>query len=96
VPPSASLFGDVELDKVKEDLQSSGYEEFFNPLWATLLIEAAKSTHKLQKTNWHQVEAVAQRAFKQRRLIAAELMSTIESSSQRLGAAVRQRRRAHS
>jgi hypothetical protein len=68
IAPEVVKFGDVELDKVKEDLQSSGYEELFNPLWATPLIEAAKSRHKLLKTNWHQVEAVAQRAFKQRTL----------------------------
>jgi hypothetical protein len=76
-------FGDVEVDRVKQDLQSSGYEEFFSPLWANLLIDAAKSTHQLLNTNWHQVEAVAQRAFKQRTLIAAELMSTIEYSCKR-------------
>jgi hypothetical protein len=62
-------------------LQSSGYEEFFNPLWATSLIDAAKSTHQLLRTHWHQVEAVAQRAFRQRTLIAAEQMSTIESAT---------------
>jgi|HubBroStandDraft_5_1064220.scaffolds.fasta_scaffold159129_1 hypothetical protein len=74
-------FGDVELDKVKEDLQPSGYEELFNRLWVTSLIDAAKATHRLLKTNWHQVEAVAQRAFRQRTLSAAELMSTIESAA---------------
>jgi hypothetical protein len=43
------------------------------------LIDAARTTHQLLKSNWHQVDAVAQRAFKQRTLNAAELMSTIES-----------------
>jgi hypothetical protein len=74
-------FGDVELGRVKDDLQPSGYVEFFNPLWAIPLIDSAKSMHQLLKTNWHQVEAVAQRAFRQRKLIAAELMSTIESAA---------------
>jgi hypothetical protein len=73
-------FGDVELDRVKEDLQSFGYQEFFNSPWAILLIDAAKSAHQLLKTNWHQVEAVAQRAFRQRTLIAVDLMGTIESA----------------
>ena len=49
----------------------------FNPLWVTSPIDAVKATHRLLKTNWHQVQAIAQRAFRQRALIAAELIDQI-------------------
>ncbi len=44
------------------------------------VIKPPKAKHT-EPPNYPQVEAVAQRAFKQRMLIAAELMSTIESAS---------------
>jgi hypothetical protein len=46
-------------------------------MWVAPPIDAVKATHRLLKTNWHQVQAIAQRAFRQRALIAAELIDQI-------------------